>query len=245
MSKDPAFLFYDGDAARDVSHMNRLERGCYFDLIQAQRKFGGFTVEQIRKILGSDFENCWGAIEIILMRDEAGKFYIEWVRESMINRKEYAEKQRKRIQDYWDKKKEEDKEILPIPEKYHGTTAVVPLENEDVDEDVNNTEIENLYKDVVIFFDENCRPINESQRKEWISVLDKLVRIDKYSPEHIRNIIKRTRMDDFWRGNFLSVLKLRRKNKDGIMYFTVFENKSKKNGQSRIYSESEYDSDRI
>jgi hypothetical protein len=88
-----------------------------------------------------------------------------------------------------------------------------------------NENILELYNGVVIFFDENCRPKTESQKNEWIETLDKLVRIDGYSPEHIQNIIKRTRMDDFWRTNFLSVLKLRKKNKEGISYFTVFEKK--------------------
>lgn len=134
--KDPAFLFYDGDAAKDVSHMNRLERGCYFDLIQAQRKFGGYTVEQARKILGKDFNDCWPAIELILSKDENDVYYIEWVRNSIIKRKEHAELQRKRIQDYWDKKKKETDE-LDSPKQYDGNTVVLPLVNENENENVN------------------------------------------------------------------------------------------------------------
>lgn len=125
MSRDPAFLFYDGDAARDVSHMNRLERGCYFDLIQAQRKFGGFTVEQARKILGKDFDSCWPAMEVILSREETGVYIIEWLRLAVTSRKEHAEKQRKRIQDYWDKKKKESE--LEVPRKYRGITTDIPV----------------------------------------------------------------------------------------------------------------------
>lgn len=137
MAKDPAFLFYDGDAARDVSHMNRLERGCYFDLIQAQRKFGGYTMEQARKILGKDFDSCWGALELILSVED-GVYFIEWVRVSILQRKEHAEIQRKRIQDYWDKKKKEE-ENRNIP----GNTVVLPLE----DENENEIKIEDL-KDI-------------------------------------------------------------------------------------------------
>lgn len=133
MAKDPAFLFYDGDAARDVSHMNRLERGAYFDLIQAQRKFGGYTMEQARKILGKDFEEVWPALELILTMDENSKYFIEWVRTSMVKRIEHAEKQRKRIQDYWDEKKKED-----IPRNNHGITTDIPLVNENENEIVNN-----------------------------------------------------------------------------------------------------------
>jgi hypothetical protein len=139
MSKDPAFLFYDGDAARDVSHMNRLERGAYFDLIQAQRKFGGCTVEQIRKIFGKDFDEVWPAIELILYKTDLGIYFIEWVQISIENRKDYAEKQRKRIQDYWDKKKNEEdkKEEIIIPRNNHGITTVIPLVNENAIENEN------------------------------------------------------------------------------------------------------------
>lgn len=122
MGKDPAFLFYDGDAAKDVSHMNRLERGCYFDLIQAQRKFGGYTAEQARKILGKDFEECWDALELVLSCAD-GKYFIPWVADSVSKRKIYAEKQRKRIQDYWDDKK-------GIPRNNRGKTTDIPVEDE-------------------------------------------------------------------------------------------------------------------
>lgn len=90
--------------------------------------------------------------------------------------------------------------------------------------DVNNI-LKELYKGVEIFFDEDCRPKTEKAKNEWYDTLDKLIRIDGYSPEHIHDVIKRARMDDFWRQNFLSILKLRKKNKDGIPYFTVFEKK--------------------
>lgn len=138
MKRDPAFLFYDGDAARDVSHMNRLERGCYFDLIQAQRKFGGFTVEQARKILGKDFDTCWDAISLILIQNN-GLYYIEWVHNSINDRAEFAERQRKRIQDYWDKKKH-------IPRNNRGNSTDIPCEGEDEDEIINEDVIEEIYK---------------------------------------------------------------------------------------------------
>jgi DNA-binding transcriptional MerR regulator len=142
--KDPAFLFYDGDAARDVSHMNRLERGAYFDLIQAQRKFGGLTVEQIRKVLGKDFEEVWPALELILYKTETDKFYIEWVQVSIENRKQFAERQRKRIQDYWNEKKNNN-DSNEIPRNNHGITTDIPLENEN--EIVN----ENIIKYEIVF----------------------------------------------------------------------------------------------
>lgn len=93
MAKDDfCFTYYDGDAARDTTHMNRLERGAYHDIIISQRKFGHLTLDQIKKILGKDFVECWPAIELI-MKVADGKFFIEWLEKSELKAKAHAKKQ--------------------------------------------------------------------------------------------------------------------------------------------------------
>lgn len=94
MAKDPAFLFYPGDASEDTQHMNRLERGAYFDILKAQKKFDKFTIEQIKKFLGSDFEKCWPALELVLKKENEF-YYIEWVAEKIAARKNFSESRRK------------------------------------------------------------------------------------------------------------------------------------------------------
>lgn len=124
MSKDPAFLFYPGDASNDTQFMNRLERGAYFDLLKAQRLFGGYTAVQVRKILGNDYESVWPALELVLAFD-GEKYFIEWLRESLCAREAYAKKQSDRVKKRWNK---------------HGNTAVLPKkenENENVIETEN------------------------------------------------------------------------------------------------------------
>lgn len=166
--KDPAFLFYDGDAARDVSHMNRLERGCYFDIIQAQRKFGRITIDLIQKILGKEFETCWESVKICLSYDN-DMYFIEWLENSTIKRKEYSESRRKnRLSD-----NQEDKKI--ISESY-----VKHMENENI----------NVNKSLNVPFDifwnlydkkkgskDNCEKIwnklNDETRKKIIDTLPK------------------------------------------------------------------------
>jgi hypothetical protein len=96
MSKDPAFLFYPADASEDTQFMNRLERGAYFDLVKSQRLFHGFTVVQLRKILGKDFEEVWPSIELVLKK-EGDEYYVGWVRESIVKREEYSLKQSNRV----------------------------------------------------------------------------------------------------------------------------------------------------
>lgn len=99
MAKDPAFLFYPGDASEDTQFMNRLERGCYFDLLKAQKKFIRFSLEQIKKVLGKDFETCWGSIEMVLSTEEDMNnisstgllYFIGWVEDSIEKRKKFSE----------------------------------------------------------------------------------------------------------------------------------------------------------
>jgi hypothetical protein len=73
--------------------MNRTERGAYIDLVHAQKKFGRMSLEIIKKVLGRDFESCWGAIELILSKEEE-KFFIEWLDTSLEKRANFSESRR-------------------------------------------------------------------------------------------------------------------------------------------------------
>lgn len=90
---DPAFLFYPGDASEDTQHMNRLERGAYFDILKAQKRFGKFTFDHIKKICGNDFENVWSALKMCLTHEE-DMFFIGWVNDAIENRRAYSESRR-------------------------------------------------------------------------------------------------------------------------------------------------------
>jgi hypothetical protein len=86
---DPAFLFYPGDASEDTQHMNRLERGAYFDILKAQKRFSKFSFEQIKKILGNDFDTVWPTLKMCLTYEE-DMFFISWVHNSIEKRREYS-----------------------------------------------------------------------------------------------------------------------------------------------------------
>jgi len=62
---------------------------------------------------------------------------------------------------------------------------------------------------------------------------DKLIRIDNYSANEIKAAITWARNDDFWTSNFLSPLKLRNKDKNGVKYIDIFLAKNLKNGKNR------------
>jgi hypothetical protein len=114
MAKDPAYLFYDADAARDVSHMNRLERGAYFDIMQAQKKFGKLSMEQIKKVLGNDFENCWNNLSLALIKSATG-YYIQWLEDSIEKRKAYCQGRSA------NRMKKKSAEVVPVGTQQTGT----------------------------------------------------------------------------------------------------------------------------
>lgn len=121
--EDFCFNYYDGDAARDKAHMNRLERGAYDDIISAQRKRGHLSLEDIKKVLSSDFDTCWPALEWVLLQDPDGKYYIEWVDKSIEKMRRHSEKQKKNVLKRW------GKDTNSVPDEYHGINLEVPLEN--------------------------------------------------------------------------------------------------------------------
>jgi hypothetical protein len=116
-SKDHSFLFDSANAAIEVSHLNRLERGCYFDLIQAQQKFGAISLDQIKKILGKDFDACWPSLEIILSFEDE-KYFINWLKENIEKRIKFSEIQKEKSIKYW--------ESNNIPRESHGIPPGIP-----------------------------------------------------------------------------------------------------------------------
>lgn len=79
------------------------------------------------------------------------------------------------------------------------------------------------------YFDKHLHPKSDKQKNIWLDTIDKLRRIDKIPYKKIVEIVKKTRENDFWSKNFLSLTKLRKKNKEGILYAIVFNEQIKSN----------------
>lgn len=80
-------------------------------------------------------------------------------------------------------------------------------------------EVENCFTECLKFFPEHLHP---KKPDTWKITIKQLNEIEKLPFETIIDIVKRTRADDFWSKNFLSLTKLRKKNKDDIPYVVVF-----------------------
>ena len=78
------------------------------------------------------------------------------------------------------------------------------------------------FEHFVALFPDKYKPKSEAQKNKWMDCLDKVQRIDGYDLRDVYLMVKKMRQDDFWQGNFLSILKLRNTDKNGIKYIDRF-----------------------
>ena len=80
--------------------------------------------------------------------------------------------------------------------------------------------------------------VKETDIENWADTYDKLIRVDKHSREEIKAVVEFGR-SGWWAKNFLSPMKLRRPDKDGTPYYTVFYNqmRTERNGSARAVQE--------
>ena len=95
---------------------------------------------------------------------------------------------------------------------------------------VYSKEIHDSYDKCILYFPEHLRPNNEKKKNQWLDTIDKLERVDKIPFEIIENVVMKTRADEFWSKNFLSLTKLRKKNRDDVMYIVAFNEQIKNIG---------------
>ena len=102
-------------------------------------------------------------------------------------------------------------------------------------------EILDCYDSCINYFPDDLVPKGQKEIDNWLDAIEKLNRLDKWKFEDIIAIVAKTREDPFWQKNFLSIAKLRTKDKEGLQYINVFYNKfridlnSKNNENKRQY----------
>ncbi len=102
----------------------------------------------------------------------------------------------------------------------------------------NITQTEKMQKafpHFVDLFDKRYKPKTDAQIKSWKVCLDRCVRIDKYNLDEIYLAVKNARQSDFWQNNFLTLLKLRNHDKNGIMFIHRFIEMNRKNNKPKCF----------
>ncbi len=95
--------------------------------------------------------------------------------------------------------------------------------------------MQNAFPHFVDLFDLRYQPKTDAQIKSWQVVLDRCVRIDKYSLDEVYLAVKSVRNNEFWKNNFLTLLKLRNHDKNGIMFIHRFIEMNRKNNKPKCY----------
>src|SRR5690606_7055189 len=71
---------------------------------------------------------------------------------------------------------------------------------------------------------DDIKPVS-NWKSAWGICYDQLVRIDGRSPDEIRAVCEWARNDEFWSEQFLSLVKLRKKDRSGVSYYDRFKAK--------------------
>ena len=121
-----------------------------------------------------------------------------------------------------EKKKEEERK----EDKSNLNTSVKPQK-------VFTPEVVNCFLDCLAFFPNHLHP--KDSDTSWKDCIEKLNRIDGIPFEKIVQIVKAAREDDFWSKNFLSLPKLRKKDKNGVPYVVVFNERFRSQQHSKIH----------
>lgn len=231
MSKDPAFLFYSSDFLTGVSDLTFEERGQYITLLCLQHQKGRLSEKAIKIAV----PNATADVLAKFKKDEKGLFFNERLEIESDKRSQHAEKQRQRAISGWEKRRKRQSR-----NKTTANATALPLENENENENENNNrnglkksektfkkEVIDCYSKVLPLFPESLRPRTKAMEESWMDCIEKLNRIDKVPFDYIIFLTQQAREDDFWSKTFLSLPKLRSKNKDKIRYIQVFHEKFK------------------
>lgn len=102
MAKDPCVLFYTQDFLVGTATFSKAMKGHYIDLLcfQQQSKTGSLSEQEIKTIMGKDYNKLWPSLAPKFDKDENG-FYNERMRFEIERRKKNSEKQKDRVDKRW------------------------------------------------------------------------------------------------------------------------------------------------
>jgi hypothetical protein len=75
MAKDPAMLWYWGDWNSGTTILNRHLKGCYMDLLHAQFNNGHLSLDEVKTVLGADYDSAWPTLKKKFKIDSDGLYF--------------------------------------------------------------------------------------------------------------------------------------------------------------------------
>ncbi len=150
--KDPAFLFYSSDFLTGVIELTMEERGQYITLMCLQHQKGRLSEKLIKSVI----PNISDDVLLKFEQDKNGNFFNKRLDFETKKRQEHSKKQRENVMKRWNSNKERG---MPsnIPTQYDGNTTVLPLENENENENVIRNKIDFIsFKEI---YNQECNNI--------------------------------------------------------------------------------------
>ena len=114
-----------------------------------------------------------------------------------------------------------------------------PISENPPQSNTNNNNINNISNALPHFiklFDSKYTPKNQVQKDKWVKCIDQCIRLDGYSLKEIYKICKYIRQNEFWSNNFLTLLKIRNTDKNGIKFINRFYEDYKKYNKPNAYN---------
>src|SRR5690242_19740216 len=95
MGKDPAFLFYPGDYLRDTQNFSEKVQVAYDRIMCEHMRNICISYDQHKFFTKRLTDDEKTELRMVLMEEKGKGYYIEWVRESILKRREYSDSRRK------------------------------------------------------------------------------------------------------------------------------------------------------
>lgn len=143
------------------------------------------------------------------------------------------EKTRKRVSQWRDRQK--DNNNVTCYERVRNAPKVKESKVKVHKENIYTDEIKNFTAQLVKLFPESIiKKLTTKTKLNWVDTVNKLINLDQHSKTDILKAVEFGRNDKFWSNNFLSINKLRKKDKNDIKYIDLFLYKSNNNGDSNL-----------
>lgn len=98
MAKDPAFLFYPGDWLGGTITFLRSHKGAYMDLLMAQFNVGHMSLDDIKSVLGADYDTMWDQkLKLKFKIDKNGKYFNEKLDNEVTRRRKFTASRRRNL----------------------------------------------------------------------------------------------------------------------------------------------------
>ena len=153
MAKDPALLWYPGDWLGGTTTLSRLHKGAYMDLLMCQFNEGHMSLQDIKVVLGNDFDKVWDKLSKKSEIDENGLYFNKRLEEEQIKRKNFTTSRKKNLH--------KDEHITPHMSEH--------MENENENENINvirdkNKFLKPTHEELKAYFEERGITSNEYER---------------------------------------------------------------------------------